>query len=162
MPFTSAVTLFAAVHRATIGALPIEERANLCSPPRRHQSALLVVPHFAAQPTAARSKADRSAVWQRIRSAAGEWISNRTTICGASVFTADPALNGVMVTIFEPLLGADRSGSEPDRFKPQMQEAGLDTERSDPQHDTPRLSRAEQFDPIIAVLNMLTHARGRS
>ena len=30
MPFTSAVTLLAAVHPTTVGALPNEERANFC------------------------------------------------------------------------------------------------------------------------------------
>lgn len=68
--------------------------------------------------------------------------------------------DGVMVTLFEPLLAFDRSGSEPDRFLPEMREAGLDTERSDPREGASTVQEAEQSDPIIAVLEMLTRALG--
>jgi hypothetical protein len=33
--------------------------------------------------------------------------------------------DGTEVTAFEPLLARDRTGSDPDRFLPQMREAGL-------------------------------------
>jgi Family of unknown function (DUF6461) len=68
--------------------------------------------------------------------------------------------DGVMVTLFEPLLAADRSGSEPDRFLAEMREARLETERSDPQEDASTVQEPEQSDPIIAVLDMLTRALG--
>jgi hypothetical protein len=68
--------------------------------------------------------------------------------------------DGVMVTLFEPLLASHRSGSEPDRFLAEMREAGLETERSDPREDAPAVHGAEQSDPIIAVLQMLTRALG--
>lgn len=57
--------------------------------------------------------------------------------------------DGVMVTLFEPLLAANRSGSEPDRFLTAMREAGLDA-----------VPETVQSDPIIAVLDMLTRALG--
>jgi hypothetical protein len=66
----------------------------------------------------------------------------------------------VMVTLFEPLMASHRSGSEPDRFLAEMREAGLETERPDPQEDASAVQRAEQSDPIIAVLDMLTRALG--
>jgi hypothetical protein len=68
--------------------------------------------------------------------------------------------DGIMVTLFEPLLASDRSGSEPDRFLAEMREAGLETERPDPQEDESAVHGAEQSDPIIAVLDMLTRALG--
>jgi hypothetical protein len=68
--------------------------------------------------------------------------------------------DGVMVTLFEPLLAADRSGSEPDRFLAEMREAGLETERSDPRENASAVRGPGQSDPIIAVLDMLTRALG--
>ncbi len=68
--------------------------------------------------------------------------------------------DGIMVTLFEPLLASDRSGSEPDRFLAEMREAGLETERPDPREDASAVQEPEPSDPIIAVLDMLTRALG--
>ena len=57
---------------------------------------------------------------------------------------------GIEVTAFEPLLARDRTGSEPDRFLPQMRQAGL---RVDGDQD-------EFRDPALALLDMLTLALG--
>jgi hypothetical protein len=56
----------------------------------------------------------------------------------------------IEVTAFEPLLARDRTGTDPDRFLPQMREAGL---RVDEDQD-------EFRDPALALLDMLTLALG--
>ena len=61
--------------------------------------------------------------------------------------------DGTEVTSFEPLLAHDRDGSDPDRFVPQMLQAGLPVDRS---RDRARPQRS----PRIAVLEMLTLALG--
>jgi Family of unknown function (DUF6461) len=62
-------------------------------------------------------------------------------------------VDGAEVTSFEPLLSAWRSGSDPDRFVPQMRQMGLNV---DPPPDDAELQR----DPTIALLDMLTLALG--
>jgi hypothetical protein len=57
-------------------------------------------------------------------------------------------VDGDLVTQFEPLRAWDRFGTDPDRFLPQMQLAGL---RTDP-------SQSRARDPRIALLDMLTLA----
>jgi hypothetical protein len=59
-------------------------------------------------------------------------------------------VQGDLVTQFEPLRGWDRVGTDPDRFVPQMRQAGLRTEPGEP--------RAR--DDTIALLDMLTLALG--
>lgn len=61
--------------------------------------------------------------------------------------------DGTEVTSFEPLLAHDRGGSDPDRFVPQMREAGLPVDRS-------RDRAGPQRSPRIAVLEMVTLALG--
>ena len=61
--------------------------------------------------------------------------------------------DGVEVTSFEPLLAFDRDGSDPDRFVPQMRQAGLSVDRS-------RDRAGPQRSPRVAVLEMLTLALG--
>lgn len=81
-----------------------------------------------------------------------------TEIVDTFQFWAD----GVMVTLFEPLLASHRSGSEPDRFLAEMREAGLDTD-PDPgpeADDEDEDDEDDDSDPVIAVLAMLTRALG--
>ena len=61
--------------------------------------------------------------------------------------------DGVEVTSFEPLLAHDRDGSDPDRFVPQMRQAGLPVERRGD-------GAGPQRSPRVAVLEMLTLALG--
>jgi Family of unknown function (DUF6461) len=61
--------------------------------------------------------------------------------------------DGTEVTSFEPLLAHYRDGSDPDRFVPQMRQAGLPVDRS-------RDRAGPQRSPRIAVLEMLTLALG--
>lgn len=61
--------------------------------------------------------------------------------------------DGAEVTSFEPLLSSDRYGTDPDRFVPQMRQAGLDV-------DPPPDDAVLQGDPNIAALRMLTLALG--
>jgi hypothetical protein len=63
-------------------------------------------------------------------------------------------VDGIEVTSFEPLLSAWRYGTNPDRFVPQMRQAGLDVEP--PPDDAPAPPRS----PNIALLDMLTLALG--
>jgi Family of unknown function (DUF6461) len=63
-------------------------------------------------------------------------------------------VDGVEVTSFEPLMSAWRAGTDPDRFVPQMRQAGLDVEP--PPDDAPVPPRS----PNIALLDMLTLALG--
>jgi hypothetical protein len=58
--------------------------------------------------------------------------------------------DGDEVTSFEPLLSRQRNGSDPDRFLPQMAQAGLLTAAGQP----------TSGDPAIALLDMLTLAFG--
>ena len=62
-------------------------------------------------------------------------------------------IDGTEVTSFEPLLAHDRGGSDPDRFVPQMRQAGLRVDRS---RDRARPQRS----PRVGVLEMLTLALG--
>ena len=57
---------------------------------------------------------------------------------------------GALVTMFEPMRGWERYGTEPDRFVEQMRQVGLPTTIGD--------DRA--VDPMIALLQMLTVALG--
>jgi Family of unknown function (DUF6461) len=59
-------------------------------------------------------------------------------------------VDSVEVAAFEPLRGWERWGTEPDRFLPQMRQAGLCT---DP--DAERIR-----DPLLALLDLLTLAFG--
>jgi Family of unknown function (DUF6461) len=58
--------------------------------------------------------------------------------------------DGTLVTMFEPLRGSDRYGTEPHRFVEQMRQVGLPTNVGD-QHAA---------NPMIALLQMLTVALG--
>jgi hypothetical protein len=70
-------------------------------------------------------------------------------------------VNGDMVTSFEPLLAHYRSGSDPDRFVPQMRLAGLSVEPPpDDRADQHSGSAGPERDPRIALLEMLTLALG--
>jgi hypothetical protein len=62
-------------------------------------------------------------------------------------------VNGVTVTAFEPLGAWERSGTDPDRFLPTMREVGLDVD-GDADLDF------EEFDPMVAALEMLTLVLG--
>lgn len=62
--------------------------------------------------------------------------------------------DGDEVTSFEPLTSADRYGTDPDRFVPQMRRVGLDVE------PPPDDAAPARNDPNIAVLEMLTLALG--
>ena len=56
-----------------------------------------------------------------------------------------------------------RYGTEPDRFLPQMRQAGLETEAPDPSlsGDDPAADPAEEYhDYLVATLDMLTLALG--
>jgi hypothetical protein len=64
-------------------------------------------------------------------------------------------VDGVEVTSFEPLLSAWRNGSDPDRFVPQMRQAGLRVDPP-PYHGDAELARS----PSVAVLEMLNLALG--
>jgi len=59
--------------------------------------------------------------------------------------------DGVEVTSFEPLLAHDRDGSDPDRFVPQMRQAGLPVERG-------RDRAGPRRSPRVALLETLTLA----
>lgn len=63
--------------------------------------------------------------------------------------------DGALVTSFEPMLSAWRSGSDPDRFVPQMRLVGLDVDPPSDDDDN-ELGR----DEATAVLEMLTLALG--
>jgi hypothetical protein len=60
--------------------------------------------------------------------------------------------DGALVTMFEPMRGWERHGTEPDRFVEQMRQVGLRTAVGDAWDDA--------VDPVIAVLQMLTVALG--
>lgn len=83
-------------------------------------------------------------------------------------------VDGDRTTSFEPGRAYDRSGSDPDRFLPQMRQVGLPTDRDDPELSQARVlerrarilraqrtgSPIEVFNPFVAALNMLTLALG--
>jgi hypothetical protein len=58
--------------------------------------------------------------------------------------------DGALVTMFEPMRGSDRYGTEPDRFVEQMRQVGLPTTIGDD----------NAVNPMIALLQMLTVALG--
>jgi hypothetical protein len=58
--------------------------------------------------------------------------------------------DGIEVTAFEPLLARDHTGTDPDRFLPQMRMAGLRVDED----------QSEFRDPALALLDMLTLAFG--
>lgn len=60
--------------------------------------------------------------------------------------------DGTLVTMFEPLRGSDRYGTEPDRFVEQMRQVGLHVDIDDDDDDA--------VNPMIALLQMLTVALG--
>ena len=68
----------------------------------------------------------------------------------ATIDTFHYYVDSVEVTAFEPLRGWERWGTEPDRFLPQMRQAGL---RTDP-------DAARTRDSRLALLDMLTLALG--
>ncbi|HSZ48368.1 MAG TPA: DUF6461 domain-containing protein [Streptosporangiaceae bacterium] len=63
--------------------------------------------------------------------------------------------DGTEVTSFEPLLSTWRGGSDPDRFLPQMRQAGLNVEPPPDDDDS-----EPERNPAIALLDMLTLALG--
>lgn len=81
-------------------------------------------------------------------------------------------INGSLVTSFDLGMPSHRTGSDPDRFVTEMRQAGLQTERPDPEEQRARVleRRArilaarregrdiEVFDPLLATLEMLTRA----
>jgi hypothetical protein len=72
-------------------------------------------------------------------------------------WTAKPTENfeywadGTLVTSFEPYRAADRYGSEPDRFLPEMRLLGMVAEEDEEDH---------LEDDLIATLNLATFALG--
>jgi hypothetical protein len=64
--------------------------------------------------------------------------------------------NGNEITAFEPLLAAYRRGSDPDRFLPEMRQAGLSPDPLPPGAPAPPGGP----DPRIALLTMLSLALG--
>jgi hypothetical protein len=67
---------------------------------------------------------------------------------------------GTEVTAFEPGMGWDRFGSEPDRFVSEMRQAGVSADRPVPGSPRPVGAGASGRDPRIATLEMLTLALG--
>ena len=65
-------------------------------------------------------------------------------------------VDGTVVTDFEPLRSYERSGTEPDRFVPEMRRSGLRVDR--PVLDAPRAPLTRR--PRICLLEMLTLALG--
>jgi hypothetical protein len=70
-------------------------------------------------------------------------------------------VDGAEVTAFEPLLGWDRSGTEPDRFTEQMRQVGLPTDVGADELATD-MGDDELADPVTGLLKMLTVALGIS
>jgi hypothetical protein len=60
-------------------------------------------------------------------------------------------VDGTEVTAFEPLMGWERSGTEPDRFAEQMRQVGLRADIDDVD---------DVADPVTGLLEMLTVALG--
>lgn len=72
---------------------------------------------------------------------------------GAALGNVEYFVDGAAVTSFEPLLASIRYGTEPDRFLPQMRLVGLDV-------DGGADIDLDEYDPMIAALEMLTLALG--
>jgi len=68
--------------------------------------------------------------------------------------------DGSVVTSFEPGAEWDRAGSRPDQFLPEMRAAGLATEAPGDADFAGAADGAEEAEPLVPALNMLTRALG--
>jgi hypothetical protein len=66
----------------------------------------------------------------------------------------------ILVTSFEPYRAWDRAGSDRDRFLAEMRQVGLETEPPGESSMPPSQEGQQDFDPLLAALEMLTLALG--